>query len=99
MSDGHKQTPGDLAHRIGIWGGMIGLGLYVLNIGAWVGAADEKFNDAETVETQQRAILLQQATIVTEQKNLKEKLDEIEEQAKEDKREILDAIKEVQRDD
>lgn len=93
------KSTGDIANRVGLWAAVIGIGMYVMNIGQWVGAADEKFNDAETVETTQRAILLQQATIATEQKNMKETLDDIEEQAEKDKKEILAAIKEAHKDD
>lgn len=53
---GHKQSMTDLAHRIGVWAGMIGLMVYVMNIGTWVGAADEKFKDAESVEQTQQQI-------------------------------------------
>lgn len=57
----------DVVHRVGIWGFAISMGIYMLNIGQWVGAADEKFKDAETVETTQKALLLQVNTIATVQ--------------------------------
>jgi len=78
---------------------MIGLAAYVISIGQWVGAADEKFNAAATVETTQRVILLQQNTLAVEQKNMKEQLDDIKDQAETDKKEILAAIKEAHKDD
>ena len=37
-----NQKPADIAHRVGIWVAVAGLWLYMLNIGSWVGAADEK---------------------------------------------------------
>jgi len=39
-------------NRIAVWVAIIPLGLYVLNMGQWVGAAEEKFEDAEAVEEQ-----------------------------------------------
>lgn len=87
----------DLAHRIGVWAGMVGLFIYVMNIGQWVGAADEKFKDAETVEQKQEQILETQTTMKTKQEAIVDKLDEIEEQMKEDKKEILEAIRELER--
>lgn len=77
---------------------MIALAVYVLNIGQWVGAADEKFKDAETVEQKQEEILQTQTTIKTKQEAIVKQLDDIEDQMKEDKREILEAIKELEDD-
>lgn len=91
-----NQSKSDLAHRVGIWGGMIALAIYVLNIGQWVGAADEKFKDAETVETKQEEILEQQTTMRTKQEAIVKQLDEMKQQMKEDKQEILAAIKELE---
>lgn len=76
---------------------MVGLFIYVMNIGQWVGAADEKFKDAETVEQKQEQILETQTTMKTKQEAIVDKLDEIEEQMKEDKKEILEAIRELER--
>lgn len=87
----------DIAHRVGVWAGMAGLFIYVMNIGQWVGAADEKFKDAETVEQKQETILEQQVTIKTKQEAIVKQLDEIEKQMKEDKKEILSAIRELER--
>ena len=87
-----------LANRIGTWTAIIGLAAYVFWMCTWVGAADEKFKDAETVESKQTAILLQQATIATKQQHIETKLIKIEEQMKEDKEDILDAIKEAHED-
>lgn len=42
------------AERLGSWAALIGLGLYVLYVGQWVGAADEKLASAkETADTQE----------------------------------------------
>lgn len=59
----HAQSPMDIAHRIGIWVAMVGLAVYVLNIGQWVGAADEKFKSAQTVEEKQDKLILDVNTI------------------------------------
>lgn len=61
MSSIHSKA--DLAHRIGIWISVIVIAGYVLSIGTFIGAAEEKFKDAETVETTQKALLLQVNTI------------------------------------
>jgi uncharacterized membrane protein (DUF106 family) len=89
----------DLAHRIGIWGFAVAMGLYLLNIGQWVGAADEKLRDAETVEEKQQTIIETQTTIKTKQEAIVKQLDEIEEQMKEDKKEILAAIRDLEKND
>jgi hypothetical protein len=85
-----------MAHRLGVWTAVIGIFLYVLNIGSWVGAAEEKFKDAETVEQKQAQILLEQTEIKTKQVAIEKQLDKIEQQMKEDKKEILEAIKELE---
>lgn len=46
----------EIAHRLGIWVTVVGLALYVLNMGIWVGAADEKFKSAATVEERQEEL-------------------------------------------
>jgi membrane-associated HD superfamily phosphohydrolase len=98
MANGHQQTPVDIAHRLGIWGAVLGIGLYVMNIGAWVGAADEKFEDAQTVEEKQDQLILDVNTIqVTQQVQTKA----IEANAKaieKSKDEILDAIQKATED-
>lgn len=45
-----------LANRIGTWASLVALGMYVMYIGQWVGAADEKFKDHDTVEETQQQI-------------------------------------------
>jgi len=39
-----------IVNRIGTWVAILGMAAYVFNMGQWVGAADEKFEDAQTVE-------------------------------------------------
>lgn len=58
-----RQRPVDIVHRVGIWVAVAGMGAYMLNIGAWVGAADEKFKDAQTVEEKQDQLILNVNTI------------------------------------
>jgi len=84
-----KQTWSDIAHRIGIWGAVLTIGFKVFAMGSWVGAADEKFKDAATVEETQKDLLLQVNTIATKQEAMEKTLED-------NKREILDAIKELQ---
>lgn len=43
---------GTILNRVGMWSTLVGLAIYVLNMGMWVGAADEKFESAEQVEKQ-----------------------------------------------
>jgi hypothetical protein len=77
-----------IANRIGTWVALAAMGAYVMNIGAWVGAADEKFSDAEKVEEQVDDIkdrLTKIETVVTAQT----------ETMKENKKDILEAIKEL----
>lgn len=93
------QTGSDLAHRIGIWAGMIGLGLYVLNIGQWVGAADEKFADAQTVEEKQDQLILDVNTIQVTQDVQTEAIEANKEAIEKSRQEILAAIKEATEDD
>lgn len=42
--------------RIGSWATLVGMGLYVMYIGQWVGAADEKFDNAQKTEETQEQI-------------------------------------------
>jgi len=94
MANG-SQTKGDIVHRIGIWGGMIGMFIYVLNIGQWVGAADEKFKDAETVEEKQDALILQVNTVAVLQATQTTAIEANKTAIETSRREILDAIKEA----
>lgn len=89
------QTPVDIAHRIGIWMGMIGLALYVLNIGQWVGAADEKFKDAQTVEEKQDQLILDVNTIQVTQAVQTIAIEANAKAIEASRREILDAIKDA----
>lgn len=76
--------------RVGTWATLVGMGLYVLYIGQWVGAAEEKFDSAQKTEETQEGI--------------KERLTRLEEQvesndeksAARDER-ILDAIRRLER--
>lgn len=47
-----KPEQQSLANRVATWAAIIPMGLYVMNMGQWVGAADEKFENAEQVEEQ-----------------------------------------------
>jgi hypothetical protein len=89
MSD---KTTGDIANRIGLWVGMCALALYVINIGAWVGAADEKFADAETVEQKQDQLILDVNTIQTTQATQTKAIEENKKAIETSRREILDAV-------
>lgn len=94
-----KHTPGDIVHRIGSWVAICAIGAYVLNIGAWVGAADEKFNDAETVETKQEEMIVQQTVMATKQQAIEKAIDANKAAIEQSRKEILAAIKEVHKDD
>ncbi len=87
------QTPGDIAHRIGIWLGFIALAVYVMNIGAWVGAADEKFADAQTVEEKQDQLILDVNTIQVTQSVQSAAIAANAKAIEESRKEILEAIK------
>lgn len=93
MSNG-SQTKADIAHRLGIWLSVIVIGGYVLNLGQWVGAADEKFDDAETVETTQRALLIQVNTIATIQGTQTTAIRDNKDAIETSRQEILKAIRE-----
>jgi hypothetical protein len=87
-----KKTMSDMTHRIGIWAAVIGLSMYVFNMGAWVGAADEKFNDAATVEATQQALLLQVNTVAVTQDAQSKAIEENKEAIEKARLEILAAI-------
>lgn len=87
------QTKVDIAHRIGIWISVIVIAGYVLSIGTFIGAAEEKFKDAETVETTQKALLLQVNTIATVQGVQTIAIQDNKDAIETSRREILDAIK------
>ena len=55
MSNGHGNGVA-MANRITTWVAIAAMGVYVLNMGQWVGAADEKLADAEAVEVQVDAV-------------------------------------------
>ncbi len=93
MANG-KPSVLDIVHRVGIWGFAISMGIYMLNVGQWVGAADEKFKDAETVETTQRALLLQVNTIATVQTAQTTAIKYNKDAIEDSRREILEAIRE-----
>lgn len=61
-----------IVNRIGTWAVLAGLGVYMLNIGSWVGAADEKFEQAQKVEEQVDDIKERITTLEAEVKNLDE---------------------------
>jgi len=94
MANG-KPTVLDIVHRVGIWGFAITLGVYVLNIGQWVGAADEKFKDAQTVEEKQDALIIQVNTVAILQGVQTVAIQDNKTAIETSRREILNAIKEA----
>ncbi len=88
------QTKVDIAHRIGIWISVIVIAGYVLNIGTFIGAAEEKFKDAETVEATQKILLLQVNTIATVQGVQTKAIEDNKDAIEDSRREILKAIRE-----
>ena len=94
MANG-KPSMLDIVHRVGIWGFAITLGVYVLNIGQWVGAADEKFKDAQTVEEKQDALIIQVNTVAILQGVQTVAIQDNKTAIETSRREILDAIKEA----
>ncbi len=97
MSNG-RQSPVDIAHRIGIWVAVCGMAVYLLNIGAWVGAADEKFNDAQTVEEKQDKLILDVNTIQVTQVTQTKAIEANTRAIKDSKDEILQAIKDANKE-
>ena len=89
------QTKVDIAHRIGIWISVIVIAGYVLNIGTFIGAAEEKFKDAQTVEEKQDVLILQVNTIATVQGVQTIAIADNKTAIETSRREILDAIKEA----
>ncbi len=87
------QTKVDIAHRIGIWISVIVIAGYVLNIGTFIGAAEEKFKDAQTVEEKQDVLILQVNTIATVQGVQTLAIADNKTAIETSRREILDAIK------
>ena len=79
MANGNMTLNGNGAviNRVMQWLALAGLLVYVLNIGSWVGAADEKFKDAATVEQKQEQIKTDVTIILTEQLHMKEDLNDI----------------------
>jgi 2-methylisocitrate lyase-like PEP mutase family enzyme len=55
MKDINGYAP--VANRVASWVAIIAIGIYVMDMGKWVGAADEKLADAEKVEEQVDAIM------------------------------------------
>lgn len=88
-----KQTWTDIAHRIGIWSVVVLMAVKLFSVGAWVGAADEKFKDAASVEVTQKQLVLTVNTLTTEQKYTKLAVEANKVAIEESKDEILAAIK------
>ena len=72
-----------IVNRVGLWVSFAALAAYVFYIGQWVGAADEKFNDAQTVEERQEAIKETIVTLSVNQANAADDVEEIKESQKE----------------
>ena len=94
MANG-KPSVLDIVHRVGIWGFAISIGIYMLNIGQWVGAADEKFKDAQTVEEKQDALIIPVNTVAILQGVQIIAIQANKEAIETSRREILEAIKEA----
>ena len=71
---------GAVINRVMQWLSIIGIAAYVFYIGSWVGAADEKFEDAATVEQKQEQIKTDVTIILTEQAHIKEDLNDIKDE-------------------
>lgn len=74
---------GAIANRLGTWAVLIGLAIYVYDIGTWVGAADERFSDARTVEATQKQISEKVTRLEANQKNIQEDVTEVRKGQKE----------------
>ena len=91
-----KQKWSDIAHRIGIWGAVVAIAVKLFSVGAWVGAADEKFADAETVETKQDDLILQVNTLATVAKATTKAVEDNKTAIETSRTEILEAIRRTQ---
>lgn len=87
-----------IVNRIGTWVAILGIAAYVFNMGQWVGAADEKFIDAQTVEEKQEQLILDVNTLTTEQTYTKEAVVANKLAIEQSRKEILAAIKEARED-
>ena len=87
-----KQKWSDVAHRIGIWGAVVVIAAKLFTMGTWVGAAQEKFEDAETVEETQKALLLKVNTVATRQEAIVTAIQGNTKAIETSKKEVLDAI-------
>jgi len=93
MSDANgKQKWSDIAHRIGIWGAVVVMAAKLFTMGTWVGAAEEKFDDAATVEETQKALLLQVNTVATRQEAMTGAIADNKRAIETSKQEVLAAI-------
>ncbi len=70
-----------------------------MDMGRWVGAADEKFDESESVEIKQEQLILDVNTLTVEQKHIKTTVDANKKAIEDSKKEILAAIKEAHKDD
>ena len=95
MSNGHPNTWGDIAHRLGIWGSVIAIGIYVFTMGQWVGAADEKLEGAEAVEATQKELVLDVNTLTLQQGYTTAAVEANTAAIVASKKEILEAIKAI----
>ncbi len=86
MKDINGYAP--IANRIASWVAIVGIGIYVMDMGKWVGAADEKLADAEKVEEQVDVIIQRltavEVVVVAQTETMKE-----------NKKDILRAIKDL----
>jgi len=81
-----------IVNRIGTWIAILGIAAYVFNMGQWVGAADEKFEDAQSVEEKQDKIILDVNTIKVTQTAQTTAIADNKTAIETSRREILNAI-------
>lgn len=90
---------GAIVNRLLQWGAIAGVLVYAMNVGQWVGAADEKFKNAEAVAEKQDTMVERVATLSAQQTATQRAVESNTSAIKESERKILEAIREAHRDD